>query len=463
MAGTGKTTIACSLAKALESRGQLGASFFCTRTSPECRDANRIVPTIAYQLARYSTPFRAALCQALEENPDIGSRNIVTQFERLLKGPLLQAKEKMPNNLVVVIDALDECDNGSIVKLILEILLRFASGLSIKFFVASRPEPKVHEKMSQNKDSRSVLHLHEIERSLVREDIKLYLREELEFMSPSETDVEKLAELAGNLFIYAATVVRYIRPEEASVDSEERLATMLNVNSKSTEGLADIDELYSTVLAAVFNNKNLYIKDIDRMRLVLRTAVCVREPVSIETLAVLAGTYNKQQVLAALKPLRSVLHVSEISALVSTLHASFPDYIFNQERSGRFFCDEVAHSQFLAQQCFETMKAQLRFNICSLESSFVLDKEVPDLDISIANNISSALTYACSFWGDHLQLAEMSEQLNAMLSEFLAYRLLFWMEVLNLKRCLANGIRVLSRAQTWLAVSTSDTIPLEVL
>ncbi|KAB5588036.1 hypothetical protein CTheo_8523 [Ceratobasidium theobromae] len=65
MAGTGKTTIACTLASQLESRGQLAANFFCTRTSPECRDADRIVPTIAYQLARRSTAFKSALFPAV--------------------------------------------------------------------------------------------------------------------------------------------------------------------------------------------------------------------------------------------------------------------------------------------------------------------------------------------------------------------------------------------------------------
>ncbi|ELU37582.1 adenylylsulfate kinase domain-containing protein [Rhizoctonia solani AG-1 IA] len=46
MAGTGKTTIAYTFAESLKTRGALGASFFCTRTSDECRDVGRIVPTI---------------------------------------------------------------------------------------------------------------------------------------------------------------------------------------------------------------------------------------------------------------------------------------------------------------------------------------------------------------------------------------------------------------------------------
>jgi hypothetical protein len=86
----GKTTIACSLLVALEARGQLAASSFCAQTSLECRDASWIVSTIAYQLARHSTPLRSLLCDARAKNPDIESLNIVTQFERFIKESLLE-------------------------------------------------------------------------------------------------------------------------------------------------------------------------------------------------------------------------------------------------------------------------------------------------------------------------------------------------------------------------------------
>ncbi|KAG8693930.1 hypothetical protein FRC11_002545, partial [Ceratobasidium sp. 423] len=111
MAGTGKTTIAYSLCEELAATGQLAASFFCTRTSHECREAKRIIPTIAYQLARCSTPFRHALCGVLDKDPDIGTRIVSTQFELIIARPLQMAKDNMANNLVVVIDALDECSD----------------------------------------------------------------------------------------------------------------------------------------------------------------------------------------------------------------------------------------------------------------------------------------------------------------------------------------------------------------
>ncbi|CCO37843.1 hypothetical protein BN14_12003 [Rhizoctonia solani AG-1 IB] len=124
MAGTGKTTIACTFATWLEQEELLAASFFCTRTSADCRDVTRIIPTVAYQLARYSIPFQSALCEVIGKDPDIGSKDIKTQFKRLLIGPLQKVKNDILNKVVVVIDALDECDDQTGVGTILDMLFK---------------------------------------------------------------------------------------------------------------------------------------------------------------------------------------------------------------------------------------------------------------------------------------------------------------------------------------------------
>ncbi|KAB5588007.1 Vegetative incompatibility protein HET-E-1 [Ceratobasidium theobromae] len=452
MAGTGKTTIAYTLSEALQLRGQLAASFFCTRTDPECRDARRIVPTIAYQLAHVSTPFRLALGRALEKNPGVGSLNIAAQFEKILKDPLLEIKGKMSDNMVVVIDALDECDDSNIAVRVLDVLFHFASNLPIKFFVTSRPEPEIHKKVtSQDQNARLIMRLHEIEQSLVQADIELYLREELSAMSVSSTHLKQLVELAGNLFIFAATTVRYISPDDDTIDSDERLETMLSVDVKSDKKFEHINILYTTILNAAINNPKLEPKERDRRLLVLWTAVCAREQISVETLAALAGL-KSSLVLGALQPLRSVLHISEHNSLVSTLHASFPDYIFDRDRSGDFACDEKTHNQFVVDRCFDIMKGQLKFNICNLESSFLRDENVPGLKTRIEQNISRELFYACRYWTDHLELAGTASEIHKTLEEFLSQRLPFWMEVLNLKECMVTGVLGLAKAQAWLTM-----------
>ncbi|KAH7339348.1 hypothetical protein B0J17DRAFT_357881 [Rhizoctonia solani] len=196
MAGTGKTTISYSLCKQLQDSGRLAASFFCTRVLPECRHAERIIPSIAYQFARFSRPFRFALSTVLMTDPDAHARLPSLQFETLIVKPLLNIREKstsptnppgksidlenpsaqnkppegssvtdtLPENLVVVIDALDECQNKEVTRQVLKLLLSKPQSLPVKFVVSSRPEPEIREPMiEQTNQDKSRVVLHELE------------------------------------------------------------------------------------------------------------------------------------------------------------------------------------------------------------------------------------------------------------------------------------------------------------
>ncbi|CAE6531321.1 unnamed protein product [Rhizoctonia solani] len=245
MAGTGKTTIACTFSGRLEGKEKLAASFFCTRTTADCRDVSRIIPTIAYQLARYSIPFQSALYEILGKEPDAGSKNTQKQFERLLRDPLQKVKDAMPDNLVVVIDALDECDDHGGVEEMLDILFQYAPAIPLKILVTSRPEPEIHKRMTAYSQSHSAVHLHDIESSLVQADISLYLKEGLASLSVSPTQISQLVDQSGSLFIYAATLVRYIK---SGSNPKSRLASVLSMTPEATRRHAQIDALYTAVL-----------------------------------------------------------------------------------------------------------------------------------------------------------------------------------------------------------------------
>ena len=235
MAGTGKTTIGYSLCEWLAQAGKLGGNFFCSRADPECRNVNNIVPTLAFQLSQSSPAYRSALCKVLKEDPQASKLDVRWKFQKLIEGPILAVKEAtVLENIVIVIDALDECDDDEAFRLFLTILLKLAPDLPFKFFLTSRPEPIIRQKMLEPGHSRSVLHLHDIEQSVVEADIKKYLADALHSMSPlpSSDQVEQLAKRAGRLFIYAATAVRYIRPARAGVDSAARLKRVLGLTTE---------------------------------------------------------------------------------------------------------------------------------------------------------------------------------------------------------------------------------------
>ncbi|CUA76106.1 WD repeat-containing protein on Y chromosome [Rhizoctonia solani] len=450
MAGTGKTTIACTFSQVLEEGKRLAASFFCTRTTAECRDVNRIIPTIAYQLARYCTPFQSALCDVLEEEPDLSSKHIQKQFERLLRDPLQQSVDAIPDNLVVIIDALDECEDHAGIELILDLLFQHAQTLPLKIYVTSRPEPEIYNKMKLNSHARELIHLHEVEKSLVQADIELYLQAELTIVSPSASDMDELVQRSGALFIYAATLVRYIKSGKRLADPHDRLRSVLDMAYETTKHHTQIDALYTAILNSALNDVELEVKEANNIWAVLRTVLFAQEPISIDTISSLSGINNPTRVLSAIQPLRSVLHQSEQTGVVSTLHASFPDFMFASERSGSYFCDTAKHSQALAERCFLAMHDQLRFNICELETSFIPDTAVNGVEGRIKEKISPPLSYACRYWGSHLALASKSEGLLTMLNGFICHRLLFWMEVMNLRREMIMGYETLLKAKQWL-------------
>ncbi|KAH7338979.1 hypothetical protein B0J17DRAFT_754519 [Rhizoctonia solani] len=143
MAGTGKTTIAYSLSKRLDEQGQLGASFFCSKDSSDCSDANRIVPTIASQLAQYSRTFQQSLCQILENDPGVRTLSVERQLATLIFDILRDSNQRniIKNTTVIVIDALNECRDQTAIKLMVNALLRHSAFLPFKVFVTSQSAP----------------------------------------------------------------------------------------------------------------------------------------------------------------------------------------------------------------------------------------------------------------------------------------------------------------------------------
>ncbi|KAG8740971.1 hypothetical protein FRC10_003509 [Ceratobasidium sp. 414] len=460
LAGTGKTTIAYSFCEKLESASKLAASFFCSRHLPACRDVKRILPSISYQLSSISRPFRCAVSSALEDL-EVHNLPFFEQLDKLVTKPLLKVKHTLPANLVVVIDALDECEDDADVNRILGVLLRCASDLPVKFFITSRPSPTILIRMRSKWDEHVLfeLRLHEVDRSADRDDIRTYLATALQPANLPESDITSLVQRSGLIFIFAATIVSYIGHDNFS-QSVERLNHMLIAPIPSAnEDNQNIDLLYTSILQERFDNTDLKPSKKDEMALVLHSVVCAQEPLTVDMLASMSN-FDGAGVDNALLLLQPLLQTSDTSGLVTTLHGSFQDYLLDQQRSDRFYCDAKKHHARLAQVCFDLIAVPSPpFNICKLESSYLRDREVPNIDRRVKEVVSPELLYACRYWGVHLGLARESEDLLNRLHDFLATRLLLWMEILNLNRFMDTAASQLYRLHTWLKdVNGSATI-----
>ncbi|KAF9762248.1 hypothetical protein IL306_003482 [Fusarium sp. DS 682] len=151
-AGTGKSTLARTMADELTKTGQIAAGYFFKRGDMERNYASRIFPTCASQLISTIPHFEASLRKSLKasQNPDIDSMRLDQQFGVLLETPLSEI-DPIPSTKLIIIDALDECANQDRISEITSLLYRLKTlkTLRIRLLVTSRDEFPVRKALDQ--------------------------------------------------------------------------------------------------------------------------------------------------------------------------------------------------------------------------------------------------------------------------------------------------------------------------
>ncbi|THU80855.1 WD40 repeat-like protein [Dendrothele bispora CBS 962.96] len=434
MAGTGKSTIAKTLCSELEKQQLLAGSFFCSRQIPECREYYYIIPTIAYQLAYYCCTFGETLQKVLEEDPRIADKGPSIQVKKLLIQPwqaVMKAKRLKGCLPVIVIDALDECDNISKVLDAIVPVIKRKEMSGLKFFFTSRPGKNVSSHLeieSQLTDSGKFknFYLHNVEKNQVQDDIKKFLQSKLQ--NATDEQIQILVNSSGKLFIYAATIVKYVTGTD--VYGQERLDDVLKLAQDShVMDNQGIDELYGEILKkAMFGQKE---SERQMSLKIVHTVMSTATPVTCKTISHLVGC-RIEVANTTIESLQSVLYINKEDRKVYTFHTSFPDYMFSEKRSKENHCNQFMHQVLLEKACLGIMDQKLCFNMCNLPSSFVLDKEVEGIEERIAANIPGELEYCCIFWAYHLGKCTLSEALISMLETFIHKKMIFWIEAMSL-------------------------------
>jgi NACHT domain len=112
LAGTGKSTIARTVAREYFERKRLGASFFFSRGGGDVSHAGKFFTSIAVQLANNAPPLQRYICEAIRERSDIASKPLRDQWRQLVLGPLSKLNGNYyQSSYVLVVDALDECND----------------------------------------------------------------------------------------------------------------------------------------------------------------------------------------------------------------------------------------------------------------------------------------------------------------------------------------------------------------
>jgi WD40 repeat protein len=465
-AGSGKTTIAYTVAKRFEEgvhtnqqHTVFGANFFCSRQFQETQVQTRILPTIVYQLARKCRSYANALHVA--DRFDAVNHEVTTQMKDLLVRPWQQSEVSRPPELppyLIVIDALDEIkdDKGPAFLRHLLTVIKEYDLRGFKFLVTSRSDPRI-DKLA----FKAICRLQDVPIGQAKSDIETYLKTKLPMLAGSP-QLTELGLRAGGLFIYAATAVKYLT-RRASIKSREQTEMLEELLAKSYEPASArkatflIDELYRQIMHDAFSD--LEGRFLTRRLRILYTVLCMAERTPTSVVAALLAE-DDEVTRAVAEDLHAVLYIQDDR--IFWYHASFPDFIFDPARSNfllgegefAFSCNGPAHHNLLGESCFRVMKSGLRFNMGDIPSSFLFDKDDADaLSEKVNKNISAVLKYSCRHWTHHLPLLQGIDTniLCCCISDFLQISVLFWIEVMNLLGLRSQCTPMLQLTHQWLS------------
>ena len=467
MAGTGKSTISRTVAQSFADRGLLGASFFFKRGERDRGNAALLFTTIAAQLVAKEPSLAPHVRVAIEDDPSVTSKALRDQFKKLILEPLGNLKGGIGGvkEVVLVIDALDECERDDDIRVIIHLLsqAKALSSVSLKAFLTSRPDLPVRLGFSDIEGKYQGLVLHEIPKPIIEHDITAYLIYELAIIKdkynrrvpmerrlasdwPGQITTKDLVDMAVPLFIFAATACRFIKDQRRGGPAQQ-LSTILELRTRSQQ--SKLDATYLPVLEQLFvdlthSERRDLISDFQN---IIGTIVLLFEPLSIPALSQLVGI-SRDVVDNLLDFFHSVLSVpSNSTTPIRLLHLSFRDFLVDPEKANDpekypFWVDERQTHERLAVRCLELLSTgdRLKRDVCRLRLPGTRRSEI-DQKI-IYTNLPPDVQYACRYWVYHWKESQRRIQEGGLVDLFLTRHLLHWLEALGILGWIAESIEM---------------------
>ncbi|KAK4076939.1 uncharacterized protein Triagg1_3906 [Trichoderma aggressivum f. europaeum] len=448
-AGTGKSTIARTIASRVAGQNRIAANFFFKRGEGDRAKLKRFFTTLAAQLVRQWPSFAKAVQDALESDPSLPEQDPRIQFKKFIQEPLRKQERNKSKVIIIIVDAHDECDSSEDLTGLVQQLTQSQDGYStqlpVKCFLTSRFDH--HSQSSFNHISEERCEMKELEKSTsatIKQDIERYLRVELEkidglldplpggdlWSNPSDVEnLEKLTERACPLFEFAAFSTRFIKQTKMPGGPRGRLRHILE-----TKISGDLHKLYGSIIERRFydlddqcyGEAEAYFQKIIGSVILLANAVTVR---CLAELLKLPETEIREE----LQLFESVLVVpaeQDIQSPITLFHESFRDFLAGPGTKKKLIINPIGIHTLLASRCHQLLCGALRENMCKLKTPGTHRNEVAVEKVNEC--LSQGVQYACRFWLFHVKRSQSSVKDGDDWHSFLLSHLLHWLEAMSL-------------------------------
>ncbi|KAL7907086.1 hypothetical protein GGI35DRAFT_487487 [Trichoderma velutinum] len=450
-AGTGKSTIARTIVSRMAKENRIAANFFFKRGEGDRARLKRFFTTLTAQLVRKWPIFANAVQDVLEPDPSLSEQDPGIQFKKLIQEPMRKQRYNNFKTIIIVIDALDECDSSEDLKTLVQQLTQPilqnspSAQLLVKYFVTSRLDN--HTRPVSNKTPEESCEKKELEQATsetIKRDIELYLRFQLEkidglldplpggdsWSNPSDAEIlKKLTERACPLFEFAATACRFITQTTIPSGPPYLLHDLLESNISG-----DLDGVYAPILKRRFYN--LRSRNLDRAKTqfqhIVGSFIILADSVTVTCLAQLLGQ-SERAIRDELQLFESVIVIpteQDNQSSVKLFHESFRDFLIGPEANEEFNIDSTEAHALLASRCCQLLRKSLQQNICKLKTAGTHRSEI--VDETLNEFLPQEVQYACRFWIFHIISSQLSIRDGDDWHSFLLSHLLHWLEAMSL-------------------------------
>ncbi|KAI9448758.1 hypothetical protein BJY52DRAFT_1216208 [Lactarius psammicola] len=453
IAGSGKSAISrsVSIRAALLADHIVVSVFFSQFGYVGLCDPSSVFQTLAFQFSLLDTGYRERVSEVINEHPDIFEKDLQFQYEKLIV-ETVGAICRPHSCILITLDGIDECEPHGATA-VLKVLLAEDVGhpKELKILAVGRPEAHLCKTFDAQRDIRK-LSLEDVE---TEGDIRHYLRTLFEqlpthFVNPftvSEGTISKLAKRAGDSFIYAETMARFIFERQCQ-DPQSRVDFLLsNTADLEEHPYGPLDSLFLGILQQVLP---LGASDDEkrRLRTVLGLLVCFREPFPIHKMESFCGLISGD-IRTALHPLRSLVHVPYHDHEAPRIYnRSFTDFIVDPARclDRNFVVDIGSTEQHIFNKCYS-----------------LYNQKMPDSDGPRANDSSAdvctttpptdpvcrkQVQYAFLYWVSHLtKVKDVDENTLHHLDDRCLLR---WIEFMAALGMLREAVTHIDQVRTWM-------------
>ncbi|KAF4869640.1 Vegetative incompatibility protein HET-E-1 [Colletotrichum siamense] len=419
--GKGKTMLVCGIIDELPTRmpGWETIYFFCEATNKDLDNATAVLRSLLYLLLR-KRPF---LSRFIREEHEHAGRRLFEDANGwdVLDGTFMKiVQDGGLDDVILIIDALDECTTG--LDQLLDFIVRL-SFLNVKVIASSRNWLSIEEAVADVSDQ--VCIKLELNEASISAAVNRYICHKVDQLaSRKKYDIntrnyvyECLSSKANNTFLWVALVTDQLGKPRVS----ERHARM-----KLEEFPQELDALYNRMLDQTWNSNDKH-----RCRRILAVASIVYRPVTLLELMPLAdlGEFcNKPEILEEIVgECGSLLAVKD--NIVYFVHQSAKDFLFRHALAETMPSGiHHEHSRLLSRS-LEVMSKTCHRNIYNIqEPGASIDNictPVPDL--------LEPIRYACTYWLEHVNDGgHLDKQQYSQVYDFLKQNFLHWIEALSL-------------------------------